>query len=176
MNYKKRITELERLRRAGISSVFDRTVHLKALMFDQDYRTSVGDLDDFQMSEHLDAYVSDSALSVLELLAVLEKFPKDLQWQEMSLRELYRKSVEKSDAETDKPQRSRRGVTVKEHERALDNIRELEYSVKAANERADEKDKMINELRDEVKTLVAQLARSEGRIIELERQLKLQHV
>lgn len=175
MNYKKRVAELERLKAAGINSIYDRTVHLKALMFDQDYRAALGNLDDFQMSEYLDSYVSDSALTVLELLAVLERFPKCDQWQETSLRDLYKDAVSRSDAETEKASRPRRGVTIKEHERALEKIDELEYSVKASSECLDEKDALIRELREQVQELTVQLAKADGRIQELERQLKYQH-
>jgi len=164
IGYKKKLMNVSELKASGIERLHERVVLLVEVFEDADFRSDISG-DDFAMSVALDKYVDDCALSFLELRSVLQAFPAAAEWQQASLRQLYADAVAKSapaPSAGDAPKRERRAVTVKQFE-------QVETELKDATCRANTLVDEITELRAENRRLIAENARLEGRISELER-------
>jgi hypothetical protein len=163
-SYKKLLTECSQLREASVASAFRRTTLLCQVFDNDEFRADIHAVDDHAVAEFLDGYVSDLALSFLELRAVLQAFPNEADWQKHGLVELYRQA---SEARTD------RGAAPRTCRRAT--IRELDKAREEASANKKWAEHLENErktLADENRELRLEIARLRGRIEELERILE----
>lgn len=165
--YKSRLIAASELKRSGLVHLHERVQTLVEVFEDQAFRADIGG-DDFKLAAVLDKYVDDCALSFLELRSVLQAFPKADQWLDANLRQLYadavaRESKPKETGDTDKP--ARRSATVKELDELSLKLKDAEFVGKTLTEE-------VSELRQENRRLLAENARLEGRISELERMVE----
>lgn len=162
--YKKKLINVSELKASGIERLHERVKLLVEVFEDHDFRTDING-DDFAMSAALDKYVDDCALSFLELRSVLQSFPDPDEWKKTSLRQLYANAVSRSSAPNvagDEPKPERRSVTIKQFDELSDRLKDESC-------RANSLFVEITELRSENRRLLAENARLEGRIAELER-------
>jgi len=157
----------DRASRAMLSA-YERTVLMDELFADQDFRAEHGNPDDFVLAEIFEKVNPDLALTFLELRAVLLAFPRRESWSGKSLRMLYTEARALGKATDDTPAKEPQPRATREQ------IEELETKFRYQTQRAESLANEAVELRGENVKLRATIQRLEGRIFELERQLKLQ--
>lgn len=160
--------------------LFDRAKLLVEVWNDGEYLAfHKGDL--AKAEDYLDAEVGDYGLCFFDLKAMLESFPKRAQWEKANLRELLAQAlemvaVERKERQADSVPVIRQRVTRKEYEEAVAETARVEKRAELYESEADKLRRRVMELEAENRNLVAENARLEGRISELERMLNRQRV
>lgn len=166
VTYKTRLKDVSALKSTGLSQLHQRITLLNYVFEDSDFRADVGG-DDFALAKVLNNYVDDCALTFLELRAVMKEFPTEGQWSLQPLRNLYAAAVAKSKppVEHDENKTARRTASMKDIDALTSKLEEKEFLVKTLGNE-------VSELRQENRKLLADNARLEGRIVELERSIE----
>ena len=166
VNYKQHLKNVSELKSSGISCLHQRVKILVKVFDDATFREDIGG-DDFALASALNKYVDDCALSFLELRTVLQTFPNEADWIKTSLRQLLENALKagRSSKDNDKEPVARRTVTIKEFDALGDKLKDAEYMRKTLGDE-------VSELRAENRRLLAENARLEGRISELERSIE----
>lgn len=163
----RQVQDLSLLNKKNIGgNAFERVTLLVDVFEDRAFRHDMGNLDDAKADDELSKFIPDLPASFLSMRAVLERFPHREDWETRGPRELYFQLKEEADAlKPERTKRPRKGVTVKEHERALNELSEHRAMLKHAQSELDILRKENQELREENATL-------KGRIAELEKSVE----
>lgn len=151
------------------ANLYERSKLLVAIWSDGDFLAfHNGDVD--KAEESLNSKLGDYGLTIFDVKAMLDEFPKCEQWEKGKLREMLAHALEAGDsrrAEYQAPKTQRKGpVPRKEFE-------QLQKIVENTQNRADSLAEENARLREENLRLRAQLDHANGRIDELERVLKM---
>lgn len=98
------------------------TVLLVKIFDDREFRHDIGIDDDYLVSDWLDKYITETNLTFIELRAVLIEFPDENQWKETTIRDLYERTLKKTEETTEAPVVNRTAWKKK----AQESIEELE--------------------------------------------------
>ena len=164
-NYKQKLLYVSEIKATGLTQLHQRVRLLVEVFEDQVFRADIGG-DDYALATALDAYVDDCALTFLELRSVMQAYPEATQWERAKLRSLYTDATAKErPAKDDEEKPARRTATVKELDELSLKLKDAEFVGKTLTEE-------VSELRQENRRLLAENARMEGRISELERMIE----
>lgn len=172
-----KLKEVDRLIAGSNASLFDRAVLLQEVYDDPGFRQFHGAKED-AMHDQLDAKLGDYGITFADASLMLRYFPAKASWQTSHIRNMLAEAMDRRDAER-RPAaavvaRQRATVTRKEHEALQKRLgEEATRAAALAREIADSRTE-LERLRDENRRLAAELARAEGRIVELERALNRQ--
>lgn len=166
-NYKAILKTLSRMKSDAASALHERATLLVEVFDDRDFRSDLGNVDDFKAAKVLDEYVDDTPYTFLALRTMLAKYPVADTWATQPLGELYHEAHAREPAEATK--RTRTVATKKE-------VEELATAKKAAEGRAryletqlTEERRSREELIEENRALRRELHIAHGRITELEK-------
>lgn len=170
-NYKQLIIQAREMRGQSGLSAYDRAKILVDVFNDRDFRTDVGNVDDFGAADALDQYVDDLCVSFLQLKAMFEHFPNREQWKEGMLFQMHAEVIEKGKQAPEGPTRTRKSVTTKEYEKVVEEKQAASTRAEYLNKELEAARKRIDELTSENRELAEKYARAEGRIGALEEML-----
>lgn len=164
--YKNKLLSVSALKTSGLTGLHQRMRLLVDVFEDASFREDIGG-DDYEIANALDKYVDDCVLTFLELRTVLQAFPSEADWQKANLRQLLADATAKGAASKleggEKP--PRRTVTIKEYDRLSEQLKDAQHSSKTLTDE-------VSELRAENRRLLAENAKLEGRIVEMERAIE----
>jgi hypothetical protein len=170
-SYKKILEQARSMRSTAVSAIYDRVKLLDEAVFnDADFRADIGNADDFKAGEYLNEFLDDVAYTFLQLRAILTAFPDRAQWEGKSLGELRGATLQQHAEHQPEPAKvTRRTVTIKEHEKAIEEAAKQTARAKHYETMLVETRQSYDELLKENRELRHQLSVAEGRIVELER-------
>lgn len=82
------------LRSVGGSSAFERATLLVQIFNDADFRIDNGNADDMKAADVLDDLIDDIGFSFWQVRKMLDRYPKQEQWQSGRLRAMYRDMID----------------------------------------------------------------------------------
>lgn len=174
LKYKQLLKDVEELQRMARTRIHQRVGLLCEIYDDQDYRADHAQYDDARLGEQLDKYVEDTALSFLQLRALLQEFPAEAEWSSMGLIQMWeeyrsRDRGRASAAETTHNETVRRTAKIAELDKAKEETKHFRAMTRNLETRLDESANEADRLRQENQSLREDLAKANGRIQELER-------
>lgn len=168
--YKKTLLKVRELLSAARRDLHAIVTNLVAVFNDRDFRADNGNADDFKAADVLNEFLGDWRLKFLDAKALLEEFPKAADWETTTVDAMLDQVRQRRQPE-EKAKKTFHRVTQKEFEQEQEQRKSAESRAKFQAEMANERAKTIDELLAENAQLKRDLARAEGRIEELERQL-----
>lgn len=152
-------------------NLFDAVTNLVAVMADEDFLSYHGGVLD-KAEAMLDALLVGYDLSYQEAALMLKYFPAREQWRTKGIRELLNESIDRRDAESkaNKPERSKpRRVSLEEFAKLQEQIEAECKTTARLSQKLAESETERKSLEQKIRDLTRELARAEGRIVELER-------
>lgn len=174
-----RLAKLAGMRDKAGKLTYERVRLAVAVFKDRDWIAVSWQGDPNAAAEHLqDEFLGDlcGAVSFLDLVRVYDLVPAREDWERMKWN--LKRLLAEADLRQPKPERqgeprTRKVVSIKDHEEEIKLRKDAEYQVKRSNELLLNKDEQIVALKEEVSRLKQEAAKLTGRIEELERQLRL---
>jgi len=147
------------------------TVLLVKIWEDKDFRHDAQLEDDYAASDWIDEYITDTDLTFLELRAVLVQFPKEEQWKESTIRDLYAQTKKTTEEQAEAPPVNRTAWK-KKAEEAEEKLKETEFqNIQLKKVESDSLERLTDQSQ-EIRNLKEENAVLRGRIEELERLYK----
>lgn len=171
-SYKAKLLNARAMRGKGGFAAYDRVTLLNGVFDDRDFRADIGNVDDFRAADVLNEYTEDLALRFLELRAMLEHYPERSQWKDGKLRTMYDEMRAARNVDAEPTKRQRQSVTREQYDALQNDKQHAEARAKFLDGELSQRQNRLAELERENAQLKQALARAEGRIEELERQMK----
>ena len=170
MTYRDRLRQVQELNVLNKKSIggnaYDRVSLLAEVFEDRAYPHDMGNIDDAKADDELSKFIADLPAGFLSMRAVLERFNERSDWETRGPRELYFQLKEETDAlKPQRQKRSHKSVTVKEHERVVNELGEHRAMLKHSQSE-------LSILRKENQELKEENAMLKGRIAELEKSVE----
>lgn len=172
-NYKAKMLRALKLKSQGALAIYEMTRLAVEIFDDADFRLDHGNADDFRCADLLDEQLfAEFGWSFFDLRRMFQQFPDKKHWQEGKLRRLY-DEVSKSQVVESEPRKPAQRATLKEVAALQDQVKSLEVQRKFGEQLLHDKATTVEKLEAENRALKREIATLKGRIMELERQLKL---
>ena len=170
-SWKKLLEKVESLFAEGRVNLYATTVLLVKIFNDRDFRHEVKLESDYDASDWLDKYITDTDLTLLELRKVLEQFPDESQWKETTIWKLYAATKKTTEERAETPAVNR--TAWKERAKnAEEKLADSEFKCKRLESSDSDNRKRSIDYEQKIRDLENENAVLTGRIEELERLYK----